>query len=454
MQPSRKTLGIFGLLLVICLITAIGNPQFLGSGNIENDLRRTALIGFMSIGAAIVIIAGGIDLSIGAVIALTACLFQLFLTPTLVPLKEQYLVLGVETSADISQGVTVTLEGAAHHLKQDDQLVYVVSVDGLISKGQLNVRSASVVDDGWLKTVVVLRGGSVPKGFKPGITVGVREMHHMSVVLAATLVLLISLGIGLFHGLLVTMLRLQPFVVTLCGMMIYRGLARFFANDQTLGLEDRLEDVKYLVGGKPFSIPVPLIGRISGEAPDALFGIDWIGVPVVAIMLTVTAILAILFLNYSIYGRYLMALGRNEQAARYSGINTNRMTVVAYMLCSLLAGVTGILFILEFNSVAPSSSAIAYELTAIAAAVLGGCSLRGGEGSIIGVICGAGVMQVLSNSIQMLDIPPQLEYVINGFVILLGVIADELLKRLAAKRRSQHEARLADSSPPPKDKGA
>jgi ribose transport system permease protein len=449
MEPSRKTLGIFGLLVVICLVTAIGNTQFLGSENIENVVRRTALFGFMSLGAAIVIIAGGIDLSIGAVIALTACLFQIFLTPTMTPLEQHYEVLGVQTSSDVAKGITVTLEGAAWHLKQDDQLTYSIDRGKITSKGRLDVRSAEVVDDAdGQKTIVVLRGASPPRGFVPGISVGVNEIRHMSVVLAASFVLLISLAIGLCQGLLITLLRLQPFVVTLCGMMIYRGFARFFANDQTLGLETRLENIKYLVGGEPFSIPVPLIGRLSGEASDSLLGIEWIGVPVVAMTLAVSVVLAILFLNYSIYGRYLMALGRNEQAARYSGINTDRMTLVAYMLCSLMAGLTGILFILEFNSVAPSGSAMAYELYAIAAAVLGGCSLRGGEGSVIGVICGAGVMQVLNNSILMLDIPPQLEYVIIGVVILLGVIVDELLKRLTAIRRSQHEARIAERAPP------
>jgi len=420
MKPSRKTLGIFGLLVVICLITAIGNTQFLGSFNIENNLSRTALFGFMSIGAAIVIIAGGIDLSIGAVIALTACLFQIFLTPTMTPLEKSYKVVAVEPSPSVGKGITVTLEGAAWHLKQDDQLTYSIDTGEISFKGQLDVDSATVADDKHGPvTVVVLRSASPPRGFVPGVFVGVNEIQHMSVVLAALLVLLISLAIGLFHGLLVTLLRLQPFVVTLCGMMIYRGFARFFANDQQLGFVTRLDDIRYLVRGKPFSIPVPLIGRLSGEGTDSLLGIQWIGIPVVVMTLAVTAVLAILFLNYSVYGRYLMALGRNEEAARYSGINTGRMTLLAYMLCSLTAGFTGILYILEYNSVAPSGTGMAYELYAIAAAVLGGCSLRGGEGSIFGVICGAAVTWVLKNSIEMLDIKPQLEYVVIGVVIIV-----------------------------------
>src|SRR5439155_20532748 len=151
------------------------------------------------------------------------------------------------------------------------------------------------------------------------------------------------------------------------------------------------------------------------------------------------AILAAILLNQTIYGRYLLALGRNEQAARYSGINTDRMTMMAYLICSVLGGLGGVLFALDVNSIQPSGLGEFYELYAIAAAVLGGCSLRGGEGSILGVIIGAAVMRVLYNAINILRIPTHLEFAIIGAVILAGVIVDELVKRLAAKRRAARE---------------
>ena len=114
------------------------------------------------------------------------------------------------------------------------------------------------------------------------------------------------------------------------------------------------------------------------------------------IIMVALAIVAAIFLNKTIYGRYLLALGRNEQAAHYSGINTDRMVILAYVICSLLAGLGGILFILNDNQGQPSNYGNFYELYAIAAAVLGGCSLRGGEGAILGVVFSAyAVMQVL-----------------------------------------------------------
>ncbi|MBT3469304.1 MAG: ABC transporter permease, partial [Opitutae bacterium] len=154
----------------------------------------------------------------------------------------------------------------------------------------------------------------------------------------------------------------------------------------------------------------------------------------------IVAILAAIFLNRTIYGRYMLALGRNEEAARFSGINTDRMTIVAYIICTGLAALGGILFAIDSNSVAPSSFGNFFELYAIAAAVLGGCSLRGGEGGILGVVIGTAVMQTLYNLIVLLKISDTLEFAIIGMVILLGVIADEVIKRAVAQRRQVKQA--------------
>ena len=114
--------------------------------------------------------------------------------------------------------------------------------------------------------------------------------------------------------------------------------------------------------------------------------------------------------------------------------------MLAYIICSLMAGLGGVLFSLDLNSIQPSSLGEFYELYAIAAAVLGGCSLRGGEGSILGVIIGTAVMRVLYNAINILHIPTHLEFAIIGAVILSGVIVDEVVKRVAANRRAAMKA--------------
>src|SRR5205823_3762938 len=146
--------------------------------------------------------------------------------------------------------------------------------------------------------------------------------------------------------------------------------------------------------------------------------------PVPLVILAGLAVLAAVFLNLTVYGRYLLAVGRNEQAARYSGINTDAITILAYVLCSLLAGLGGVLFSLDINSVQPAGLGNFYELYAIAAAVLGGCSLRGGEGTILGVILGTALIRVLYNATNVMGIPTQLEFATIGIVILAGVVVD------------------------------
>ncbi|MDC0219073.1 ABC transporter permease [Verrucomicrobia bacterium] len=374
-----------------------------------------------------------------------------------------------------------------------------------------------------------------------------------SVPVALALVLLVSLGIGLSHGFLIAKIKLQPFVVTLCGLLLYRGLTRGFTEDQTQGFQAEYPDLRLIATAKfgqiDYAMALGLLGgslivgglgwlwwqrkknsfandghwplipvvlgvsialcgwyqakhtpvihspvqqttaikvdlplgtrQISLEANDgrgwkqldqqavpphnraqqatipSLTAIkaaqtgDWnavrvvvterelprIGIPAPCLILIVVAIAAGIFLNHTIYGRYLLALGRNEEAAKYSGINTDRMIILAYVICSLLAGLGGMLFVMDVNSAQPVDFGNFYELYAIAAAVLGGCSLRGGEGTIIGVIIGACLMRVLKNMITLVDaIPTHIEYAIIGAVILAGVTADELIKRYAAKR--------------------
>jgi len=216
---------------------------------------------------------------------------------------------------------------------------------------------------------------------------------------------------GLLHGVLITKLSLQPFIVTLCGLLLYRGLARGITGDQTQGFGTAYEGVRSI-----------LLHKVT------LGGLLPVGIPNVVFITLVVAAVAAFFMNRTRFGLHLRAIGKNEVAARYSGINTTKVTIVAYTICAGLAGLSGVLFILDVNSAQPSDFGNFYELYAIAAAVLGGCSLRGGEWNIKGIIIGATLMQVLRNAIVLLDIPTQLEFAIIGGVILLGVAGEELAR--------------------------
>ncbi len=233
---------------------------------------------------------------------------------------------------------------------------------------------------------------------------------HWPSALAVAAVVAIAASLGTLHGTLITRMKIQPFIVTLCGLLFYRGLARFIAKDETKGFgnAEGFEGLRNLATGNLFGVPAPFV------------------------VLIIVSLVMWVVLHKSIFGRYLFAVGRNEDAARYSGINTKLVITSAYVICALLTGVSAILIAFYTNSISPSSHGNFYELYGIAGAVLGGCSLRGGEGSVIGIIVGTALLQVLQNLVNLLGIDPSLNFAVMGAVILLGVIADQILKQRAA----------------------
>jgi ribose transport system permease protein len=236
----------------------------------------------------------------------------------------------------------------------------------------------------------------------------------LSPLVATLLVLALGAGIGALHGVLIARLGLQPFVVTLCGLLIYRGVARYYTEDATAG---------FAFGASFPTLEWLTTGRI-------------LGIPNSLIAMAVIAVLAGFLLHRSVYGRTLLATGRNPEAARYCGINTQGVLIVAYMLCAVLTAVAAIYIAMYTRSISPASHGNFYELYAIAAAVLGGCSLRGGEGSILGVVLGTVLLQVLQNLVNLLGIPSSLNFAVMGSVIILGVLADNwFLHRKAGSRQ-------------------
>lgn len=323
---NRKDLWLLILIIVVGAVVAIINPRFLSPINLANTANLIGLFGIFAVAQAFVIIAGGIELSVGSIIALLGVIF----------------------------------------------------ID-LVALGTLN----------WSIAVV----------------------------------LVIGLGclIGLVHGFLVARMHLQPFVVTLCGLLIYRGVARYYTDDSTAGF--------------PFGASFPTLewlttGRVLG-VPNSLIAFA-----------IVTLVMGVV-LHRSVLGRYLFAVGKNEEAARYSGIATSSVVIVSYMICCGLTAVAAIFIAMYTRSISPSSHGNFYELYAIAAAVLGGCSLRGGEGSIIGVVLGTVLLQILQNLVNLLGIPSSLNFAVMGSVILIGVLADQQIsrgRRSGAKSRARSPA--------------
>ena len=149
-----------------------------------------------------------------------------------------------------------------------------------------------------------------------------------------------------------------------------------------------------------------------------------------------------MFRHRSVFGRYFYAVGKNEEAARYSGIRTDQVIVAAYVICGVLTVLPGIFFAMYTRSISPASHGNFYKLYAIAAAVLGGFSLHGGEGSIVGVLLGTVLFQELQNLVNLLGIPSPLNFAVMGGVILIGVIVDQQWGRFRERRHAMEAARV------------
>jgi len=289
-------------------------------------------------------------------------------------------------------------------------LLQWIGLFGILSLGQAFVIVTGGIDLA-VGSVVCLTGISAamlfPKFGAMGIPTGV----------TALFVLAIAATIGLWHGILVAKVRMQPFVVTLCGLFFYRGIARYVAEDRSQGFKNEYTAWRWLG---------------NGYIPDQSTGL----VPIAFIIFIVLASLVGAFLHFTAPGRHLFALGANEEGARFSGIDTGRLKIFAYTMCGLFAGIGGLLFAFKVNSVGPSEFGSFFELYAIAGVVLGGCSLRGGSGNILGVVIGVAIMRILENMVILLDIPSELTYIVIGGAILTGVLVDELLSR--QPRRERH----------------
>ncbi len=330
------------LSLVIAIAAVVGLTTWLSDSyrqfparNAQEILRQTSLLGISALGAAVVIIAGGIDLSIGSVIAFssTCCCSILYL---LAPV-----------------------------------------VDGEVRTEQL---------EGWM--IAVAFGGT----------------------------LVASLMVGSFHAWLITSVGLPPFVATLGSLVGLRSLSRLLIEDVTQIATGR-ENTQIYIYNDSFRF----------------FGRTW-WVPLLTFI--VCGISLAILLNRTVAGRHLYALGGNEQAARLSGVRTERLKWLAYCISALAASIVGILHVSEIASAEPVNDGMGQELSAIAAAVVGGCSLAGGLGSVTGVMLGAMFLRVVIDSVakNFKQKPDILEGLVVGVLVVLAVAFNELRQKGLARR--------------------
>lgn len=262
------------------------------------------------------------------------------------------------------------------------------------------------------------------------ILFGVLMMDGVHPYVAVPLVVGFGCIIGLANGLLITRLKLQPFLVTLCGMFIIRGIARIIAEPSpyrgTVSFSNVCE------AHRTFEAPLRslrywLIGKSPTDAA-LIF-------PAQFILLLILAAVVGFFLHRTAYGRYWYAIGHSELAAKYAGVNVNTHRVVVYIACSALAALVGVLLFLNESSVQSDNAGVGWELYAILGAVLGGCSLRGGEGTAVGMVLGAMVLPVIEAIVRFRGDNSDVIPLIVGITLLIGTIIDELIRRRSRVHR-------------------
>ncbi|WP_394992502.1 ABC transporter permease [Emticicia sp.] len=299
---SLRQYGIFVVFITICLILSFISPQFLTVSNWTIIITQVSINALLAFGVTFVIITGGIDLSLGSMVAVT--------------------------------GVTAAM--LAH-----------------------------------------------PDTF--------------SLVLPIFVALLVGLLMGAFNGLIITKSKIAPFIVTLGTMTIGRGLALILSKGRPVS--NLSDSFNFIGGGTIFGVPFPII------------------------VLIFVFVVCNIILKKTLLGRYIYAVGGNEQASRASGINVNQVKMAVYSIAGLLAGLAGILLTSRITTGQPNAGA-GFELDAIAAAVIGGTSTSGGTGTMTGTLIGVLLIGVINNGLDLLNVTSYYQQVVMGIIIIGAVILD------------------------------
>lgn len=314
---AQQKLLAFGTLIVLVIGFSLASPNFMQTSNILAILQATSVNGILAVAATLVIITGGIDLSVGTLMTFTA----------------------------VIAGVVLTY---------------------------------------W--------GMSLPFGIIASILTGAL--------------------VGLASGAIIAKMKIPPFIATLGMMLILKGLSLVISGTKPIYFNDTP------------SFPIISTGSIVGDL------IPGVPVPNGVLVLFIVAGIASYILGRTVLGRYCFALGSNEEAARLSGVSVDNWKMAVYSLSGAICGIAGLVIASRLNSAQPALGQ-GYELDAIAAVVIGGTSLAGGRGTILGTVIGALIMSVLLNGLRILSMPQEWQTVVTGSIIIIAVYADMMRKRKA-----------------------
>ncbi|WP_025660088.1 ABC transporter permease [Rhizobium sp. IBUN] len=380
-------IAIFLIGVVWSPVTSSGRNIFLSSGNLLDVLRQVSTTGLIATGMTAVIITGGIDLSVGSLMAICSVVCAMLLT---VPGDTSAFLLGVPSvllaalviGAAVTRFIFSNLEKSRTGFSHSRDLtldrtrgIYVPALVGIA-----------------LCTVLLFY--IVPQSETKFGVLGV-----LLVVPA------VGLLFGAINGIIIVVGRLQPFIVTLAMMVTALGIARLTAGQNNAVLP--------VYTGSNATADFDILRSL-------VFGI----IPMPGIFFIAAIVIYAVVLKFTPFGRFVYAIGGNEEAARLSGIDSGRVKIVTYAVSGLLAGIAAILYVAQYRQGKPDAGA-GLELDAIAAVVIGGTSLMGGRGSLAGTFCGVLIFGLLSNILQLHNINSNLQLVLKGLIIIGTVLVQE-----------------------------
>ncbi|TPL93750.1 ABC transporter permease [Mesorhizobium sp. B2-3-12] len=383
--------GLIAIFLIGVLgspVSSKGNNIFLSYGNLLDVLRQVSTTGLIATGMTAVIITGGIDLSVGSLMAICSVVCAMLLT---VPGVTPGVVLGLPTVAlvalclgfVVTRFVFLNLEKSRAGADAMARDVRLDTVRGLVTPAIVGI------------VLCCLSLWYLLPQIEPKFGV-------LGVLLVAPCV---GLLFGAINGFIIVGGRLQPFIVTLAMMVTALGIARLTAGQNNAVLP--------VYTGSNATADFELLRSL-------VFGV----IPMPGLFFLGAIVIYGAVLRFTPFGRYVYAIGGNEEAARLSGIAAGRVKIATYAISGLLAGIAAVLYVAQYRQGKPDAGA-GLELDAIAAVVIGGTSLMGGRGSLIGTFCGVLIFGLLSNILQLHNINSNLQLVLKGMIIIGTVLVQE-----------------------------
>ncbi|CAN5486267.1 ABC transporter permease [soil metagenome] len=367
--------------------TSSGRNIFLSYGNLTDVLRQVSITGLVAVGMTTVILIAGIDLSVGSLMALASVVTGMLLTEE-----------GWTSSALLGvPSFTIVAFAAAAGLTR---FIAVNLKRGEIAAGHRDDTMPNAVIGIWLPLAI---------GCAAAVAACFYAYAQSTVKFGVIGVLLVapavSLVLGAINGFIIVRGRLQPFIVTLAMMVAVLGLARLTAGQN--------------------SAVLPVYPGSNATADfNNLRSMLWGIAPVPGLFFIAAALVFAGLLKFTAFGRYVYAIGGNEEATRLSGIKVDRVKIAVYAFSGMLAGIAGVLYVAQYRQGKPDAGT-GLELDAIAAVVIGGTSLMGGRGTVAGTIVGVLIFGLLSNILQLHNINSNLQLVLKGLIIIVTVLVQE-----------------------------